>query len=279
MHAPDWVHKTERYWSQFYSFYIPSKTFAGEFSAYRINVQFPDHFVRFVSMYSTFCQAHIVNPIERTVIWDEITLQGGFETDRERHVSKIYVAERVFGKFEEYEIIRDTAMMGRIFETIAGRLTGRDADGTQMLQTIGTTIRDELQLSLSWRRFFDTNTCSSATMYQMKENLYRAALGEPSLQAANTPVPNAASESEPLVIPRDQMTFFDACYDHNAYEKVEWCSCLAAGAERNLSPSEQRRYTADFSLFDREALTYPDPLPPVGHRFWTLNEFVGACRN
>jgi len=140
-------------------------------------------------------------------------------------------------------------------------------------------IRNELQLSVSWRQFFEDNTWTSATMVQMGQNLLRAAKGQLSLQAAGEPVPNADRESESLVVPRDQMTYFDACYDCNGYEEVEWCRCLATGAESTLSATERQTYTLDLKRFDREALTYPDPLPPTGHRFWAMNEFVGACRN
>ena len=277
--APGWVYKTERYWSQFDSFYIPSKTFAGEFNAFRINVQFPDHFVRFVSAYSTFCRSHITNGIHRVIPWDEVTYRGGIEVSRVRKQTEIWVDRDFFAKFEEYEKLLDAAGVGRIFQIIGNQLTGKDQDGTQMLQSIGQMIRNELQLSISWRQFFDDNTCTSATMVQMGQNLLRAAKGQPSLQAASVPVPNADRESESLVVPRDQMTFFDACYDYNGYDKVEWCRCLATGADNTLSATERRTYTLDFKRFDREALTYPDPLPPTSHRFWAMNEFVGVCRN
>lgn len=277
--APGWVYKTERYWSQFDNFYIPSKTFAGEFNAFRINVQFPDHFVRYVSSYSNFCRGHITNGIRRVISWDDVTYRGGVEVSRVRKQTEIWVDRDYFPKFEEYEKLLDAAGLGRIFQIVGNRLTGADQDGSQMLQSIGQMIRNELQQSISWRQFFEDNSCTSATMVQMGQNLLRAAQGQPSLQAAGVPVSNADRESESMIVPRDQMTFFDACYDYNAYEKLEWCRCLATGAENTLSATERQTYTLDFKRFDREALTHPDPLPPASHRFWAMNEFVGACRD
>ena len=127
-------------------------------------------------------------------------------------------------------------------------------------------------------RFFQEVTCQSATLYQMKENLWRAAHAQRSLQADNIQIPNAAQESIPEEKPALEVTFYESClrnYNLKPESDDYFCRCFDNTTRHVMEGNERDNYSANFSRFfsdvDEKELTPEDPL-------WRLQLPLKYCK-
>lgn len=161
-----------------------------------------------------------------------------------------------------------------VVEVVFGERNGELAVVRATPGLVYPPMRSDL-LAVSWKRFFRENRCTSATMEQMRENMLRAANGQPSLQAAGIRVRNADSETEPLVPPRDKATIFDACYENHEYKDIDFCLCMDTRARKVMHRDELKKYSADFSLYYSE-IVFPRKSGLQDPR-WRLYELLKQC--
>ncbi|MDZ7654137.1 MAG: hypothetical protein U5L03_17075 [Burkholderiaceae bacterium] len=270
--SPHYVYKSDRFWASLPRFYIAEQTFNGDFDKFQVNVQFPRHFLEFVHAYSRHCEAEIKaagNYRHDVLTTQRVTIDGyGFERYRGLpETTHTYVPEALIPKFDEFSRVvsvasaaeamslflnpNDMAAMGaKLLTTSPTQLVNSlvfDMPGSQGAS--GAILSNLLGLTYSWNQFFRSTNCRSATVYQMRENLLRAANGAASLQKAGLRVPNAAAESEPLAPPPGQRTVFDACYENHEYKKADLCICMDMRGAKVMTAAEKQKYLGDFQRF------------------------------
>lgn len=288
--SPHYVYKSDRFWAMHPRFYIPQQVFDGNFSGFQINTQFPEHFIRFVHVYSAHCEDYVKRGthLKRTIK----TLDEYDNVLSERH---IYVEERFVAKFREYERLVGFATAGEVVNIILNKQGDMAGAGAKLLSSTpaeflndllsytpigpGNQAMDmlskQLGVSYSWKQFFGAYQCISPTILQMRENMLRAANGQPSLQAAGLRVPNAAAETEPLVPPPGKATIFDACYDDHEYKDADFCMCMDTRTQKVMSQDELKKYSADFSLYYSE-IVFPEKGGLQDPR-WRLYDLLKQC--
>lgn len=271
---PGFVYKSDRFWARLPDFDIPRMVFEGNFS-FQIRRRFPAHFLTFLTLYSDRCRAQIRDPVTEASAWDEVTKQGNREISRVHYSTSITMERRFYPKYKEYEALGTSEDVGRLIGMLLDR---RPDSGSGMLDTLGQMIKREKDGLIAWASFFDVTPCESATMTQMRENLLRAANGQPSLQKAGKTVAGASRESESNLVPVEKMTFFDACHAYFLYEKQSFCQCLYREAQGALSPAERKRFSRNFSAYVTEVMDVEQP-PPGGDPYWRLSRPLRACRN
>jgi len=274
--SPHYVYKSDRYWIDHPRFYIPQQVFNGDFSAFQIRTQFPRHFNWFVDAYSGSCADFVPRPREHRIIITQPvrTDKWGFTTaDGPPRRTDRYIETRFVTKYDEYERVVGLAML----QEFANVFFSGDLDKApeRFAEAGWNKVKEIVGVAFAWKKFFNEHECTSATLFQMRENMWRAATGQPSLQAAGIPVANAAAETEPLVPAPQDMTIFDACYEDHEYKKREFCMCMDEQAQRVMRPEERRRYSADFSLFYKENV-FPEKKGPGDPR-WRLHVLVETC--
>ncbi len=274
--SPHYVYKSDRYWIDHPRFYIPEQVFNGDFSAFQIRTQFPQHFNWFVDAYSGSCADYVPRPREHRIIITQPvrTDKWGFTTaDGPPRRTDRYIETRFVPKYDEYEKLVGLAMLQEFANVFfSGDL---DTAPERFVEVGWSKVTEIVGVAFAWKKFFDEHECASATVFQMRENMYRAATGQPSLQASGVPVANAAAETEPLVPAPQDMTIFDACYEDNEYKKRAFCMCMDEQAQRVMRPEERKRYSADFSLYYKENV-FPEKSGPGDPR-WRLHGLVQQC--
>lgn len=274
--SPHYVYKSDYFWTSHPRFYIPQHVFDGNFGAFQINTQFPRHFSWFLEAYSANCEEYVQKPrMRRTIITQSVrTDRWGFVTSTGPEKRRdIYIEMRFWPKYEEYEKVLGAAVL-KDFASILFS-SNIDLSPQRMMEVGMERVNEVFALAVSWKRFFRENHCTSATVEQMRENMLRAANGQPSLQAAGIRVPNAASETEPLVPPRDKATIFDACYENNEYKKADFCMCMDTRARKVMSQKELKKYSGDFSLYYNE-IVFPHKGGLQDPR-WRLYDLLKQC--
>ena len=112
--------------------------------------------------------------------------------------------------------------------------------------------------------FFQRETCKSAAMRQMGDNLLRGATGERSLQQVGATIPGAAAETDPSAVPGRYTHFVDGCNayyrdpansNRASFNSTQWCQCLSDHYRNSLGymgQDQEPRYANDFKLFLNE---------------------------
>ncbi len=273
---PGFVYKSDAFWKDMPDFYIPQKTFEGEF-VFQIRKQFPAHFLMFLTLYSERCSDLIHDGKIDEAYWEEVTMQGNREISRIPHHTSIKVESSFWPKYREYKALGATQDIGDMMNLLRGFATaGGRSPATQSLSQLDRMIGEKLNGIKAWAAFFNKASCTSATMMQMKENLLRAANGLPSIQKQGATIPNAAEESESLIVPPERMTFFDGCHDYFLYEKRDYCTCLSAAAEKSMTPEELKAFAQDFARYADEVMVV-NSLPSPADPYWRLSEPQRAC--
>jgi len=132
-----------------------------------------------------------------------------------------------------------------------------------------------LGMSYSWKRLVSSGSCTGPTVFQLRENMYRAAYGQTSLQAAGIRVANAASESQPMAPPPGEATIFDGCYDNLEFKNADYCMCMDTQATKLMRADERKKYAADFGRYYSE-IVFADKGGPADPR-WRLYEMQRQC--
>lgn len=277
--SPHTVHKSDRFWMSLPGFDIPERVFNGDFAAFEINRVFPQHYRWFLEVYSKRCTDEVKKAQK---VWKVTHTWTPVETDRfgnvrwrgKPEVTELFFDDRFYGKYKEYESILVFSVIKDFFDMFMS-----DKVNPSLSDLVGPSwrvVKDVLNLTYSWRQFFNEAECTSASLFQMRENMLRAALGRPSLQAEGVRIPNAVSESQPLVPAPEDRTIFDSCYLDHEYKERSFCACMDRQAEQVMRPEERRRYSADFSLFYKDNVFAEKSGP--GDPRWRLYKLVQACR-
>ncbi|MEZ5549972.1 MAG: hypothetical protein R3E82_03700 [Pseudomonadales bacterium] len=277
--SPNYVYKSDYFWASLPRFYIPQQVFNGDFGSFQINTQFPRHYRWFLEAYSSRCEKYITQKphMKRTIVtqtvrtdrWGFVTSTGPVET------REIFIEASFWPKYEEYERVLNEAEL----TNFASFLFSDDIDQLpeSLLGMAQDRVNESFALAVSWRQFFpDERTCTSPTVFQMHENMLRAANGLPSLQKAGTVVPNAASETEPLVPPPGRETIFDGCYQNHDYKDAGFCMCMDRRSQGVMRPEQRQKYAADFSLYYSE-IVFPDKGGLEDAR-WPLYDLLKQCK-
>lgn len=274
--SPHYVYKSDRYWIDHPRFYIPQQVFNGDFAAFQIRAQFPEHYRWFLEANSARCEPYIPKPrIHKTIITQPMRTDrwGNTFSAGEPRETHIYIEKRFYDKYEEYEKV----IGWETLRQFADLFFGGDVDKApeRVMKVSWNKVKEVVGLAYAWKKFFNDHECTSATLFQMRENMWRAATGQPSLQAAGIPVPNAAAETEPLVPAPEDMTIFDACQEDHEYKERPFCMCMDEQAQRVMRPEERKRYSKDFSLYYQENV-FPEKSGPGDPR-WRLHMLVQTC--
>jgi hypothetical protein len=134
-------------------------------------------------------------------------------------------------------------------------------------------------------KFFGTETCQSAAMRQLSENLLRAATGERSLQQVGATIAGASAETDASAPPGRFAHFVDGCNAfyrdpansrYTSLDDTGWCGCLGEHYRNVMTPEEESRYANDYGRLFRGAIEQPqrnqtDPAWP------RLHPVVDAC--
>jgi hypothetical protein len=132
-------------------------------------------------------------------------------------------------------------------------------------------------------KFFETETCQSAAMRQLGENLLRGATGKRSLQQDGATIAGAAAETDTSLPPGRFARFVDGC---NAFYRepanarfsfphaTAWCECLSEHYRNVMTPEEESRYANDFERLFRGGIAQPSSTDPTWQR---LHPACVAC--
>ena len=233
------VRKSREYWRDYGTDIIRQVFDGGVGSQVDQYVEFRVLFSTYVEMFSAHCSAHLPPHHEAVTLTQVMTLtnrNGNVVRQQEGRSATVNVDPRFAAKYRDYAqfLISKAQSLG------PGSASAFFDPGGDM------------------RSFFQRETCRSAAMRQMGENLLRGATGERSLQQAGATIPGAAAETDPSAAPGRYARFVDAC---NAYYRdpanarlasphsTQWCQCLS---DQYRNTSAEDRYTNDFELFLKE---------------------------
>jgi hypothetical protein len=217
-------------------------------------------FNTYVEAFSSNCRAYL--PANRQSI--EVrqvrtrTDRTGAVTERETLVQGTVQADpRFAAKYRQYGEYLTSAQHGL----------------TTVLRTRGRGLGDTTDPALDAFQFFKTETCDSAAMKQLGENLLRGATGAPSLQQASASAgPGGAAGGFTHIV--------DACnayYRSGRYAPIDpnaYCKCLGEQFSAVLSPQEEASIAADFENNVRYNILQPKGDHPLWGR---LHERGRSC--
>ncbi len=296
--SPHYVYKSDRFWASLPRSYMAQEIFAGDFSRPSLQRDLPDNYRQFVQAYSDHCLEQIKRGPYKVYILKtrRVTLDGygnvqfqGVESE-----TRTYVEARFVEKYDAYET---HGSMERLLDA-AGVLFAPGemaAFGAKFLSTPPRQLAKDLMfkpkagagagaqglisrmlgVSYSWVRLVRSDSCTGPTVYQLRENMYRAAHAMPSLQAAGIRVANAASESQPMVPPPGEATIFDGCYNNLEFKSADYCMCMDMQSSSIMRADERRKYAADFERYYSE-IVFPDKGGVEDSR-WRLYEMQRQC--
>jgi hypothetical protein len=227
------VRKSAAYWSHYRSDII-RQVFDGGFGEdVDEDGQFHILFTGYVEQFSESCRAFVPRPFERETITH--TVDGQPVSSKE-----IDIDMRFWPKYHEFSNLG--GLSTKSANTAIGVITGR------------TSVSTYLDPAMDIIKFFSIETCKSAAMRQLTENILRAATGKPSLQTIGASIPGAAAESDKSPAPRFAH-FVDGC---NAFfrdpenakfapsDPTGYCKCLSDGYQGVMTPAEDVLYANNF---------------------------------
>ena len=227
------VRKSAAYWSRYKSDII-RQVFDGGFGAdIDEDGQFHILFTGYVEQFSDSCRAYVPTPFEKETITH--TVDGRPVSSRE-----IDIDLRFWPKYHQFTNLGDLSAKSK--SDAIGVVTGR------------TSLSTYLDPAMDIIKFFSTETCKSAAMRQLTENLLRGATGKPSLQTAGASIAGAAAESDKSPAPRFAH-FVDGCNAFFRYPRTSrfapsdptgYCRCLSNGYQGVMTPAEDVLYANNY---------------------------------
>jgi hypothetical protein len=238
------VRKSAAYWSQYKSDII-SQVFDGGFGEdVDEDGQFHALFTGYVEQFSDSCRAYVPSPFEKETITH--TVDGQPVSSKE-----IFIDMRFWPKYHEFTNLGGFST--KSVNTAIGVVTGR------------TSLSTYLDPAFDIIKFFRIESCKSAAMRQLTENILRAATGKPSLQTVGASIPGAAAESDKSPGPRFAH-FADGC---NAFfrdpknarfapsDPTGYCQCLSDGYQGVMTPAEDLLYANNFEAKFQGGIAQP----------------------
>lgn len=228
------VRKSAAYWSSYKSDII-RQVFDGGFGEdIDEDGQFHILFTGYVEQFSDSCRAYVPSPFEKETITH--TVDGQAVSKKE-----IYIDLRFWPKYHQFGNLGD--LSAKSASDAIGVVTGR------------TSLSTYLDPAFDIIRFFSKETCKSAAMRQLTENLLRGATGKPSLQTVGASIAGAAAESDNSAPAPRFAHFVDGC---NAFyrdprtarfapsDPTGYCKCLSDGYHGVMTPAEDVLYANNF---------------------------------
>lgn len=272
------VYKNKYFWQGLYGFEIMHDVFDGRFDNVTNSPIFKVYYLDFLSAYYNTCIDSLPhNYVEKdSVMHDIYNIGVGTELLGKKPIFfKIYMEPRFEDKYEEYKDSVDIYM-----STLSiNKVNEYQFHIRRKLQTPGITLTrahtyaaNEILIDMPkilMRKFFENTVCKSATMQQMKENLWRVAHGKSSLQDAGIKILNAEKESvstEEFII---QKTFYQACKARGSGHS--YCICLDNKGRKHFSMKEVKRFSSDFKNFEYDVVNFDVN--------WRLRTIKNACLN
>ena len=241
---PGLVRKSAAYWGQYKSDII-RQVFDGGFGEdVDEDGQFHVLFTGYVEQFSDSCRAFVPSPFEKETITH--TVDGQEVSSRE-----IDIDMRFWPKYHQFTNLGD--LSPKSVNTAMGVVTG------------STSLSTYIDPALDIIKFFSIETCKSAAMRQLTENVLRAATGKPSLQTIGATIPGAAAESDKSPAPRFAH-FVDGC---NAFfrdpqnarfapsDPTGYCQCLGDGYKGVMTPAEDLSYANNFEEKFQHGIAQP----------------------
>ena len=262
---PGIVYKSAYFWNTFGDSVVLEKVFKGNFKGLNRSNEFKLFFNAFVEGYNGNCSTYLpANSVVRRLIIERVTSEGGIEQYRETtNDVRIRIDPRFARKYDEYQSTYINAMTGygirkqiEFADMLRSELSKHPLARPSMTD-IGllSGAMDDLPI-YQINKFINSVGCKSAAMYQMKENLLRAANNSPSLQSAGVHIPNAENES---VTPKEsinQRSIYEACKER--YELIgdkvpeSYCKCMDRYSRKVMTPEELKYYSSAFQLYYNE---------------------------
>jgi hypothetical protein len=246
------VHKSADYWSDYRTDVI-QQVFDGDFGK-NINgdVQFYILYGAYVEQFSASCRAYLPSPhLKRTITR---TANGITST------TEIEIDNRFVPKYDEDSAALESLLISNAYGVATGRVS------------LNTVLDPRRDIST----FFSKESCNSAAMRQLGENLLRAANEKPSLQAVGARIAGAAAESDASA-PSPRSLFSNSCNAFFSDPKTSrfapsdpsgYCKCLSAGYRGVMTPAEDAFYASNFKdrfWFQIAEATSTDPAWPRLH--------------
>jgi hypothetical protein len=240
------VRKSRAYWDTYQSDLI-RQIFDGGFGTDIASVrEFQFFFTTYVEMFSKDCRAYLPPQhvtIEVTQNLEKTDRYGHTTTEQMGQTGSVEVDSRFAPSYREF---------GESVTSSSNALAGALAVAS------GRTTVDEVLNPAANRdldRFFAKESCRSAAMHQLGENLLRAATGKRTLQEVGATIPGAAAETDKSLPPGRYARFVDGC---NAYYRDpansrfsmsgsgSYCRCLGEQYQHVMTRDEESLYANDF---------------------------------
>jgi len=264
------VKKPQSYWKA-YSTDIIRQVFDGGFGS---DVDEDDRFKllfnTYVEAFSSNCRAYLP-PNHQTVVVSKVTTRTdryGAVTQESAPQGNVEVDTRFAAKYRQF-----------------GNQLSSSAHGLGTALAVGSgraTVKSTLAPGRDMFQFFKAETCQSAAMRQLGENLLRGATGQRSLQqTAATRTAGAGGSAATggfthLVDAcnawyRDPANVRYAPLDANAY-----CKCLGDQLQFAMSPADEAYFAADYGRHFRDDIL--QPRNEASHAAWgRLNPLARRC--
>jgi len=188
------VYKSNAFWDGFTDFHLVKDTFNGDFDGLETVNLFKVNYVDFVQKYYKFCASNLPpESVDRSITHLSVTSDGhGKELYRDK-VGKtvIYVAPEFLFKYDEYKHISEEYY--RLLKAQSWGVIFSKKDTLKAKKALANVVSEYPNAQMD--KFIGEMDCNSASMYQFKDNLLRAAYHKPSVQAAGIKYQNAKNES------------------------------------------------------------------------------------
>ena len=234
------VYKSKHFWQNFALLDVMESTFNGDIKKGPKNISFKLFHNAFISNYDTNCNAYISSPkVSKRFVMDNVKSRGGIEESRDRIIDVTTQMEKRFSKkYDEYA----TAINSH------NRLKGLSV--ALNYKSDNYNLKDAVLASPGRQvsKFIKFASCGSATMYQMKENLWRASQGKKSLQDDGVRIINSEKESVSAEDSIGQLTLYEACMDTPSPNEI-YCQCFYNKALLVMKQNELKHYSMNYKDF------------------------------
>jgi hypothetical protein len=262
------VRKSKAYWDAYQTDLIRQVFDGGFGDAVDSYIQFRVLFDSYVDMFSKNCSASLPAHHEAVTV-TQVT------TERDRYGN---VVSQVQGQSYTVEVDSRFAPYYREYhESLATSAAGL------ALASGRVSANTYLAPGLDMAKFVETESCKSAAMRQLGENLLRAANGNPSLQQDGATIAGAAAETDTSLPPGRYARFVDGCNGffrdpanpgHRGSQSSAWCDCLGEKYRRLMTRDEDYYYANDFKNRFWSQIAQPRSTDPASPR---LHPAVADC--
>ena len=255
------VRKSKAYWDAYQTDLIRQVFDGGSGSSMDSFTQFRILFTGYVETFSKSCRASLPAHHEAVTVSQDITRKDryGNVVSQKQVLSGTVEADSRFAPYYR-KYFESLTSSGQTLGAVLGMMSGR------------LSANDYLHPARDMAKFFETETCQSAAMHQLGENLLRAAMGDPSLQQEGATIAGAAAESDKSLPPGRFARFVDGCNGFSrdpangrptGSHSSAWCQCLGEKYQCPggclMSRDEEYYYANDFQHRFRDQIAQPKP--------------------